>query len=302
MAGTPLSDHMAHLIFPTPITRERRSIDDTPRTVDPFERALFDSARADEVPDEARARAALALGIGTPAGGNGPGAPEGASGAPGEGHPSWGTSSRGSRKNDPAAQGVSGKLVLAGKAAVVGLASGLAALMILSRSSDGPATSPPATAPSAQRSVAHGPDDAPSRTEAAATPLEPSAALPAATRLAAEPASAHPAVAREAARSDGRANRGARPEIRPARNSAAGSGRDPAASGASRLLAEVARLDQARAALAASDVERVMRHIERYRNKFPNGALTREAARLEARARALESGSASRARDIGEAR
>jgi hypothetical protein len=290
---------MAHPISPPPISRNQRSTDDPLRTVDPFERALFDSTRADEVPDEGRARVARALGIGMPAGGNGLDTLEGASGGPGEGHPSRGASSRGSRTNQSTADGVSGKLVLASKAAVVvGLASGLAALLILSRSNDVPATSPSATAPSTQGPAAHGPDDAPSRGE----PLERTAALPAAPVPATEPASAHPAVAPQAARSDGRANRGARPEVRPARNSAAGSGRDPSASGSSRLLAEVARLDQARAALAASDAEQVMRHIERYRNEFPNGVLTREAARLEARAGALDSRSTSGARDIGDAR
>jgi hypothetical protein len=76
--------------------------------------------------------------------------------------------------------------------------------------------------------------------------------------------------------------------------------REPAVSGGSRLLAEVARLDQARAALAASDAPQVLHQIERYRSEFPDGVLAREAARIEARA--LESRSSVSARDIEEAR
>jgi hypothetical protein len=292
---------MAHSITPASFPRDRRSTDDAPRTVEPFERALFDSARADEVPDEARARVALALGIGAPAGGNGGGPRDEAPGAPGDGHDPRGTSPRASHANGSAAEAVSGKLVLAGKAAVVGLAGGLAALLILSRSNDVPATSPPATAPSAQRAAAHRPNDAAGPDEPAAAPLERTAALSAASIPAAEAVSAPPDLARETAR-DAHANPGARPRVRPARQWASDSVADPATGGESRLLAEVARLDQARAALVAADAGLVLRHIERYRNEFPNGVLAREAARLEARAGALVGGSTGRARDIGEAR
>jgi hypothetical protein len=91
-----------------------------------------------------------------------------------------------------------------------------------------------------------------------------------------------------------------REQGKPAPKRAPRSMREPAVSGGSHLLAEVARLDQARAALAASDAPQVLHQIERYRSEFPDGVLAREAARIEARA--LESRSSVSARDIEEAR
>ena len=58
----------------------------------------------------------------------------------------------------------------------------------------------------------------------------------------------------------------------------------PAAS--SSLAAELALLDEARAALRAGDPARALSLLDRYGREIPRGQLTREAAMLRAEARA----------------
>jgi hypothetical protein len=259
---------MADQRFPSHLTGGKSAADDTPRTSDRFERALLDSARSDVAPPRARERAALAFGIGLPAGSSPRGTlPE----------------HRGSTRpeaplpcNSATASG-SSKLALAGKAALVSVAGGVVSLLIVTRSNDLPPLQPVPPPPRATQTARDAPAPLP---VAAAAPRD----LPAV-------ASPGPSTAAEPSRP---------PRRRPASTRQAAPAR--AAAGESRLLAEVARLDQARAALAVSDAPLVLQHVERYSIEFPNGALAREAARLEARAHALEGGSAKRAHDIGKAR
>jgi hypothetical protein len=302
--------------------------DDTLLANERFERALFDSARADEVPRQARARVALALGVALPLGSGLPSRAQEPSGAerPGgaeqasaaaemmrvpSGGRVAGVGSRGVAAADGAGAVVGagavdgagavasgGKLAFAGKCALVALAGGLAGLLALGHSngaavhqSAAPAHAAPLDGrqPAASTLPAGAPAHQAAAPELAAPPDERQPAASAPTTIA------DPEAATTPEPSDVRSARTApRPRQR--------AHRAPKAPGESRLLAEVARLDQARAALAASDAPRVLQHVERYRAEFPNGVLAREAARLEARGRALESGSAAPGRDIEQAR
>jgi hypothetical protein len=283
------------------------------RASDAFERGLLDSARGDEVPAQARVRVALALGIGVP------GLPGAVSHA-GEGHAPLhdDTVPRGATQPDaiqqPAASfarvdpvrgadayGASGgALGLASKAALVSLV-GLAALWILARSQEPAAASPAlATAAPAPAALATA---APARAAlATATPAPALAAPELGSARTAIPEPATPPATSVEATPASPSRREPRPRPRGARAAASRPAQPPAADRQSRLLAEVARLDQARAALAGSDAPGALRHLELYRAEFPNGALTREAARIEARAQARMGGSSEPARDIGEAR
>jgi hypothetical protein len=258
---------MATPSFPSSIC----GANEPPRTVDPFERALFDSTRADEVPAQARERVALALGISVPAGNAAARPPHDASG----GKPG-------------AARAGGAKLALASKAALVGLTGGLAALLLLAHPSDVPATARSAVLPpsvSEPQPVHEAPTP-----PAAALLSERSAPLPEGPAANTTSLSAH------SPRLPPRSGHGR------AHLSSSGGARGAAAPAQSRLLAEVARLDEARNALAAGDRRVALKHLERYSSEFPDGVLAREAARLQERARALDSGSSARARDIGQAR
>jgi hypothetical protein len=275
------------------------------RASDAFERGLLDSARGDEVPARARLRVALALGVGVSdlpdALGHAGEAraslhhattPRGAA-QPDAAQPHAASLAGGARVRGADAIGAGGSpLALASKAALVSLVGGLAALWILARSQE-PAAASPAPAPAAPAPAALAPaTPAPAVVPMPAFPSMPEAsagpAIPPTTAVEATPASS--------------SRREPRPRPRGARAAASRPARPPAADGESRLLAEVARLDQARAALAGSDAPGALRHLERYRDEFPNGALAREAARIEARAQARAGGSSVQARDIGEAR
>jgi hypothetical protein len=251
----------------------RGADDDAPLASDRFERALFDSARADTVPRQARERVARALGLAVPPGGALPGAPGETVCARSEGL----VSSAGPRAAAAGAEGAvasGGKLAFAGKCALVVLAGGLAALAF-GRSNHASAPAAAVSAPLAAPAIAAPPDG-----------LRPAASSPPAS------APAHAATPPQ-------------PDAPPAPKAARPRQRAPRAleaAGESRLLAEVARLDQARAALAAADAPRVLQHVKRYRAEFPNGVLAREAARLEERGRALEGGSGAPRRDIEQAR
>ena len=248
--------------------------EDAPLASDRFERALFDSARADDVPRQARERVALALGVAMP--------PAGAlQGAPGEmmcARTKGLVANDGPRAASAGAEGAiapAGKLAFAGKCALVVVAGGLAALA-LGRSNHASAPAGAVSAPLAAPALVAQPDG---RRHAASAP----------------PASADDHAAKSPRPRDAPwAPKAARPRQR--------SPRAPETAGESRLLAEVARLDQARAALAAADAPLVLHHVRRYRAEFPNGVLAREAARLDERGRALEGGSTAPRRDIEQAR
>jgi hypothetical protein len=273
------------------------------RASDAFERALLDSARSDEVPEGARGRVALALGIGVPvaeldSADLGPANHGPANHGPAN-HDSASLASLGRATKADAVAAGSGPLALAGKVALVSLAGGLVALLLLARSSDPGATTagmaPAVRTPAALSLPAPFPGH--ERSNESLVPASPALAAgpvaPADTAKPATPLDVPQASPPRAA---------SRPRSRAARPAAPPAVHPPATNGESRLLAEVARLDQARAALASSDPPRALEHVERYRAEFPNGALAREAARIEARARAQASGSIGKARDIGEAR
>jgi hypothetical protein len=253
---------------------------DLPRASDAFERALLDSARGDVVRDGARGRVALALGIGVPVGGLDSANSRSANVDP-PNHDSARFASAGHARSGDTLVAGGGPLALAGKVALVSLAGGLVALLLVGGAKDpGAAATGMVSAPRAPAALS-----LPAPSSGQPRPNEPPARPPA--RLDVSEA----AAPRAASRSPSRAQRPALHAAPP-----------PSSDGESRLLAEVARLDQARAALAGADRPRALQHIERYRAEFPNGALAREAARIEARARAQASGSIGQARDIGEAR
>jgi len=267
---------MADPRHPTPLDADQR-------TSDLFERALFDSARADAVPERSRQRVALALGVGVPAGGAGIGgasAPE--------------LASSGHATGALAAGGGAGKALGAGSAPLwVVLAGGLAALVFLGGSEGEPARSESTSSAShvAAPSVELEPAPTASSQLAAADSPLPSVALEEPTPPPVPRAEAEP----EQRVSNARA-------VKPRRAGSAQPGRAAATRADSRLLEEVAALDRARAAIAASDASLALVQLRRYSAQFPQGVLSREARRLEERARSLVGGSSESGRDIEEAR
>jgi hypothetical protein len=244
---------MAHPRLPTPVDGDQR-------TSDVFERALFDSAHGDAVPELSRHRVALALGIGGPpnGAGNGGAAASELGGAPhGASTVTAGGAARGTLG------GASQSLL------VVVVAGGLAALAFLRGSEDAIA---PTIAVSAPRQLAPPPSPAPPR---------PVVVAPAAVDTPAEP-SALPAP---------KAPRSATTSRRASKPPAARAPATPARGAESRLLEEVALLDLARAALAASDAPLALERVRHYSAEFPGGVLADEARRLEARARSHAKGS-----------
>lgn len=246
-----MSDDMADPRHPTPADVDQR-------TSDVFERALFDSAHGDAVPERSRHRVALALGIGGPT--NGAGNDGAAESVPG-GAPHASTVVAGGATR--------GTLGAASQSLLVVVAGGLAALAFLGGSRDEIA---PTIAASAPEQLAPPPSPAPPRPVVAApsavdTPAEPSA-MPAPPALR-------------------RATTSRRASTAPSARAAA----TPASGAESRLLEEVALLDLARAALAASDAPLALERVRHYSAEFPEGVLADEARRLEARARSHAKGS-----------
>lgn len=245
-----MSTIMADPRHPTPV-------DDDQRTSDVFERALFDSAHADAVPERSRHRVALALGLGGPSNGAGSGGatPTEPGGVPhGASTVAVGSATRGT-------------LGAASQSLLVVVAGGLAALAFLGGSRDEIA---PTRAASAPAQLAAPPSPAPV------------VAAPATVVAAAEP-SAMPAPRALRRATTSRRATGKPPSTR------AGAG--PASGAESRLLEEVALLDLARAALAASDAPLALERVRHYSAEFPGGVLADEARRLEARARSHAKGS-----------
>jgi hypothetical protein len=244
---------MADPRLPTPVDGDQR-------TSDAFERALFDSAHGDTVPERSRHRVALALGIGGPI--NGAGNDGAAASEPGGAPHGASTVAAGG-----AARGTLG--AASQSLLVVVVAGGLAALAFLRGSEDEIA---PTIAVSAPGQLASPPSPAPPRLVVAP---------PAAVETPAEP-SATPALG--VRRSATTSRRASKPP--PARAATT-----PARRTESRLLEEVALLDLARDALAASDAPLALERVRRYSAEFPEGVLADEARRLEARARSHAKGS-----------
>jgi hypothetical protein len=237
---------------PTPVGGDQR-------TSDVFERALFDSAHGDAVPERSRRRVALALGIGGPT--NGAGNDGAAASVPGGAPHGASTVAAGGATR--------GTLGAASQSLLVVVAGGLAALAFLGGSRDEIA---PTIAASAPAQLAPPASPAPPR---------PVVAAPAAVGTPAEP-SAMPAP-----RALRRATTSRRASTLPSARAAAA----PTSGAESRLLEEVALLDLARAALAASDAPLALERVRHYSAKFPEGVLADEAHRLEARARSHAKGS-----------
>jgi hypothetical protein len=243
-------------------------LDADQRTSDVFQRALFDSARADAVPERSRHQVALALGLAGPTNGAGSGGttPSELGGAP------------------PGARSVAtggaarGTLGYASQSLLVVVAGGLAALAFLGAteeeiaptSAPSPLASAPFVAPLPPGVGAAATVEAPAGAHSSApsaTPAEP-------PKMPALTASRRTTTSRRAAKS---------PAAHPAPA--------PAASAESRLLEEVALLDLARVAVAASDAPLALERLRRYSAEFPEGVLADEARRLEARARSRGKGS-----------
>jgi hypothetical protein len=250
-----MSTIMADPRHPTPV-------DDDQRTSDVFERALFDSAHADAVPERSRHRVALALGLGGPSNGAGSGGatPTEPGGVP---HGASTVAAGGATR---------GTLGAASQSLLVVVAGGLAALAFLGGSGDEIA---PTRAASAPAQLAAPPSPAPP------SPA-PAVAAPASVETAAEP-SAMPAPRALRRATTSRRATGKPPSTR--------AGATPAPRAESRLLEEVALLDLARAALAASDAPLALERVRHYSAEFPEGVLADEARRLEARARSHAEGS-----------
>jgi hypothetical protein len=255
---------------------------------DEFERQLFASARQDAVPDASRQRVALALGLG-------PLAPAGAGSLQPSGEASLGTSARlgggASARPLPPTSGLvaagNAKLAVVAKSMLIGLAGGVIALAVFSRSHDAPGTGNVADLGDAVEPVSLGnPGVAPTGALALALPA-PAAPGPA----AAESEPALIATAPEGAKASARPPRRARVERarRPT-----DTGVVPAPDSASQLLAEVRWLDTARDALAAGHSHEALLALARYGEQFPQGKLTLDAAVLEVRALA-RSGQSTRA-------
>ena len=236
-----------------------------PPHVEDFARALFESAREDEVPDTSRLRVARALGIapGVPLGGaleperaanaEHSGVPKGASGA--------------------AIAAGQGKLALLGKAALVALAAGTVALGV--DFFDG--SSPVAVGTTAPPVVAN-----PAPTPALeSTHVVPELGVPSQpTGLAANALD----DARAAPKVVPLSPRGASKRAKPMAATDGASAVDAVSADSSRLLAEVRRLDAARDALAAGNAAQALTELERYEREFSNGTLVLDAALLEVRA------------------
>jgi hypothetical protein len=252
---------------------------------DDFERLLFASARQDEVPGSSRQRVALALGIDpqmTLGGALEPSRLGGTarSGAP---EPLQLANTEGSGTPEGASVAVTGtrqsQLGLLGKSALVGLAGGAIAVGVAVFGRSAPVTVA-TTTPLAVESSPFAP-----MRESTPAMLESPRAEPArdatarAVRLAAStqrPKSATAApkrVAKPIAAASARAS-----------SAADATGATDVASGVSRLLAEVRRLDAARNALAAGHASQALAELQRYEREFPAGTLAQDAALLEVRA------------------
>jgi hypothetical protein len=229
--------------------------DPTLYTDDVFERALFASAQQDRVPEPARERVALTLGIALP----------GTSGTFAS------QQSRMPEAASPLAEGVravspgspaQGKLAMATQAALVGLAGGLVALAFLAqpRVSPGAVVAPAVVTPAVV---------APAVVTPAVVAPEVVAVL-GSTTSASLPASSGLERVPQVKRLAGNQKPPAQPKA--------------GADAASHLLEELALLDGARAALAASDGRRALEGLERYAARFPRGTLALEAALLQTRA------------------
>jgi hypothetical protein len=246
---------MADPRHPTPAEADQR-------TSDVFERALFDSAHGDTVPERSRRRVALALGIGGPTHGAGN---DGAAASEPGGSPHGAST--------VAAGGATrGTLGAASQSLLVVVAGGLAALAFLGGSRDEIA---PTRAASAPAQLAAPPSPAPP------SPA-PVVAVPASVETASEPSAMPAPGPLRRATTSRRATR---------KPPSARAGAAPASGAESRLLEEVALLDLARAALAASDVPLTLERVRHYSAAFPGGVLADEARRLEARARSHAKGS-----------
>jgi hypothetical protein len=234
-------------------------VDGDQRTSDVFERALFDSAHADAVPERSRHRVGLALGLG--------GLPNAGSGAAAASEPGGAPHGANIATAAGAARGTLG--ATSQSLLVVVVAGGLAALAFLRGSED---TIAPTIAVSATGLLA--PPLSPAPPELVVVP-------PTAVETPAGP-SATPALG--VRRSATTSRRASKPP--PARAATT-----PTRRAESRLLEEVALLDLARDALAASDAPLALERVRRYSAEFPEGVLADEARRLEARARSHAKGS-----------
>jgi hypothetical protein len=238
-----------------------------PPHVEDFVRALFESAREDEVPDTSRRRVARALGIA-------PGVPLGGALEP-ELVASTGRSGAPAGVSTAAIAAGQGKLALLGKAALVGLAAGTVALGVAFFDGSSPVavgtTAPPAVANPAPTPALE------------STQVVPELGVPSQpTGLAANALDDARAARKVVPLSPRGASKRAKPIAATATDSA--SAVDAVSADSSRLLAEVRRLDAARNALATGNATQALSELERYEREFPDGTLALDAALLEVRA------------------
>jgi hypothetical protein len=252
---------------------------------DDFERLLFASARQDEVPGTSRQRVALALGIapGMTLGGALEPSRLGSTARSGAPEPLQVANTEGSGTPEGASAAVKGarqsQLGLLGKSALVGLGGGAIALGVAIFGRLAPVTVA-TTAPLAIESAPLPPvrESTPAVLESprAEPPLDATAraaSLAASTRAPKSAAAAPKRVAKPIAATSARAS-----------SAADATGATDVASGGSRLLAEVRRLDAARNALAAGHASQALAELQRYEREFPAGTLVQDAALLEVRA------------------